>query len=181
VDHIVIPIGQDHRKAIHALRTAAGAAAGVECANGERDPHVSLIAYEGLSRAVAEAAIEMSLRATEPFVIHAHGYGFFTGDHPANLTLHVPVVRAEALNSLHARLHVQLREAGADIAPWSAPDLWTPHLTLLDRALDPPALGAAAAWLARRHHPSWSIPVDRVVLTGGWPDRTGLVIPLGAL
>jgi hypothetical protein len=181
VDHIVLPVGQDHRKAIHALMTAAGAPAGLEGATGERDPHVSLIAYEGLSRAAVEAAIETPLRAIEPFVLHAHGYGFFTGDHPANLTLHVPVVRAEALNSLHARLWVQLRDAGADIAPWSAPDLWTPHLTLLDRALDPSALGAAVAWLARRHHPSWSIPVDRVVLTGGWPDRTGRVILFGAL
>ncbi|MDP1804666.1 MAG: 2'-5' RNA ligase family protein, partial [Acidimicrobiales bacterium] len=119
--------------------------------------------------------------AIEPFVIHAHGYGFFTGDNPANLTLHVPVVRAEALDSLHGRLWAQLVDAGAEVAPWSAPDLWTPHLTVLDRALDPPALGAAATWLARRHHPSWSILVDRVVLTGGWPDRTGRVLPLGEL
>ena len=181
MDHIVIPIGHDHRRAIDALITAAGAAAGLKCANSPPDPHVSLIAYEGLSRSAAEAAVERSILVTEPFVVHAHGYGFFTGDHPANLTLHVPVVRAEALNDLHARLWAQLRQAGAEVAPWSAPDLWTPHLTLLDRALDPPALGAAAAWLARRHHPSWSIPVDRVVLTGGWPDRTGRVIPFGAL
>ena len=140
---------------------------------------MSLLAYEGLSRTAAKAVVEAPLGATPPFVIHAHGYGFFTGDNPANLTLHVPVVRAEALDRLHAQLWSELRRAGADIAPWSAPDLWTPHLTLLDRALDPPALGAAAGWLARRHHPSWSILVDRVVLTGGWPDRTGRVIPLG--
>lgn len=180
MDHIVIPIGPDHRKAIDALVAGAAAAAGLESPTGGRDPHVSLFAYEGLSRAVAEAAVEATLRATPAFVIHAHGYGFFTGDNPANLTLHVPVVRAEALDSLHAGVWAKLRHAGAEVAPWSAPDLWTPHLTLLDRALDPPALGAAAAWLARRHHPSWSILVDRVVLTGGWPDRTGRVIPLGA-
>lgn len=181
MDHIVIPIGPDHRKAIDALVAGAEAAAGIDSPTGRRNPHVSLFAYEGLSRAEAELAIEPSLRATEPFVIHAHGYGFFTGDNPVNLTLHVPIVRAEALDSLHARLWVKLRDAGADVAPWSAPDLWTPHLTLLDRALDPAALGAAAAWLARRHHPSWSILVDRVVLTGGWPDRTGRVMPLSDL
>lgn len=178
MDHIVIPIGPDHRKAIDALVAGAGAAAGLECLTGP-EPHVSLFAYEGLSRAAAEAAIAATLRATAPFVVHAHGYGFFTGDHPANLTLHVPVVRAGALERLHADLGAKLEEAGAEVAPWSAPDLWTPHLTLLDRALDPVALGAAAAWLARRHHPSWSIFVDRVVLTGGWPDRTGRVMPLG--
>lgn len=181
MDHLVIPVGPDHRKAIDALVAGVASAAGLETPTGGRDPHVSLFAYEGLSRAAAGLAIETSLRATEPFVIHAHGYGFFTGDDPANLTLHVPVVRAEALDSLHAQLWAHLVSAGADVAPWSAPDLWTPHLTLLDRALDPPALGAAAAWLARRHHPSWSIPVDRVVLTGAWPDRTGRAMPLGDL
>ena len=179
MDHIVIPIGPDHRKAIDALVAGAGAAAGLASRTAAPDPHVSLFAYQGLSRAGAEAAIEASLRETEPFVIHAHGYGFFTGDHPADLALHVPVVRDRALDSLHDDVWARLRAAGAHVAPWSAPGLWTPHLTLLDRALDPVALGAAVAWLARRHHPSWSIPVDRVVLTGGWPDRTGRVIPLG--
>lgn len=179
MDHIVIPIGPDHRKAIDALVAGASAAAGLASPSCGPDPHVSLLAYDGLSRGAAEAAVEATLLATPAFVIHAHGYGFFTGDNPANLTLHVPVVRAEALDGLHARLWAQLVGAGAEVAPWSAPDLWTPHLTLLDRALDPPALGAAAAWLARRHHPSWSIPVDRVVLTGGWPDRTGRELPLG--
>lgn len=174
----MIPIGPDHRKAIDILVAGAAAAAGLETASAGPDPHVSLLAYEGVSRSAAEAAVEATLRATPAFVIHAHGYGFFTGDNPANLTLHVPVVRAEALDGLHAQLWAQLVGAGAEVAPWSAPDLWTPHLTLLDRALDPPALGAAAAWLARRHHPSWSILVDRVVLTGGWPDRTGREMPL---
>jgi hypothetical protein len=160
------------------LRRVA-AAAGLESSVGVQDPHVSLLAYEGLSWDAAEAAIAASLRLTPPFVIRAHGYGFFTGDHPANLTLHVPVVRAEALEGLHRELWRTLCRAGATVAPWSTPDLWTPHLTLLDRALDPPALGAAATWLARRHHPSWSIPVHRVVLTGGWPDRSGRLLCLG--
>lgn len=180
MDHIVIPIGPDHRKAIDTLVAGLAAAVGLENPAGGPDPHVSLFAYEGLARAAAEDAIEATLRETEPFVLHAHGYGFFTGDHPANLTLHVPVVRAGALEGLHARLWADLHGAGADVAPWSAPDLWTPHLTLLDRALDPVALGAAAAWLARRHHPSWSILVERVMLTGGWPDRSGRLMPLGA-
>ena len=179
MDHIVIPVGPDHRKAVAALAAGAASAAGLGTPPNGPAPHVSLLAYDHLARHEAEQAIEETVRATPPFLVHAHGYGFFTGDNPANLTLHVPVVRAPALDRLHARLWAQLRGAGADVAPWSAPDLWTPHLTILDRALDPPSLGAAAAWLARRHHPSWSIPVDRVVLTGGWPDRSGRVMALG--
>ena len=141
---------------------------------------MSLLAYQHLSQGMAARAIEDIVRATAPFVIHAHGYGFFTGDDPTDLTLHVPVVRAPALDRFHARLWAQLRGAGARVAAWSAPDLWSPHLTIVDRTLDPHALGAAATWLARRHHPSWSIPVDRIMLTGGWPDRGGLIVPFGS-
>lgn len=175
----MIPIGDDHRRAIDTLVAGAVAATGIEHLAEAPEPHVSLLAYEGVSRTAAAKAIEATLEATPPFVIHAHGYGFFTGDHPTNLTLHVPVVRAAALDRLHGELWAALRGVGAEVAPWSSPELWTPHLTLLDRALDPPALGAAAAWLARRHHPSWHILVDRVTLTGGWPDRRGRVMPLG--
>ena len=73
------------------------------------------------------------------------------------------------------------RNAGAVIAGWTEPDAWTPHITLLSLALDPTRLGAGVTWLAAHHHPSWQFPVDRVVVTGGWTERsaTSVPIPLG--
>lgn len=179
LDHIVVPIGRDHAEAITALVSDVEAAAGVT-QSGAWLPHVSLVAYDDLSRDAAVRAVRGSLADTAPFVMHAHGYGFFTGDRPSDLSLYVPVVRAAALDALHARLWGALGLAGARRAGWSAPDHWSPHLTIVDRTLDPQALGTAVTHLARRHHPSWSIPVDRVLLTGGWPDHTGVVLPLGS-
>lgn len=163
---------------MESLVAGAAEAAGVAYtpgAPGARRGHVTLLAYEGLSRNGARRGIEAVVSTTVPFSLHAHGYGFFTGDDPPDLSLHVPVVRTAVVDTFHARLWVALTRAGAEVAKWCTPDLWSPHITLLDRALDPSRLGAAAGWLARRHHPSWSIAVDRVAVTGGWPehDRTG--------
>jgi len=78
-------------------------------------------------------------------------------------------VRAAALDALHGRVCAALHRAGAQVAGWSEPNIWYPHITLVDRGLDPAHLGAGVAWLARRHHPSWHIPVDRLQVTGSRP------------
>jgi hypothetical protein len=127
--------------------------------------------YTGLSGADIVPRIERIVAATRPFVFHAHGYGFFSGDDPSDLCLHVPVVRSPPLDLLHQALHSALSGAGANVERWSDPDIWSPHITLLDRYLDAAGLGLAAAWLARRHHPSWDIVADQVVLTGGWAEH----------
>ena len=171
VDHIVIPLDRDHFQAMEVLATGAAAAAGVTRSPRASGGHVTMLAYQGLDRPAVRRAIEGVVSTTGPFSLHAHGYGFFTGDDPPDLSLHVPVVRTAVLDTFHARLWVALRRAGAEVAKWCLPDLWSPHITLLDRALNPESLGAAAGWLARRHHPSWSITVDRVALTGGWPQH----------
>jgi hypothetical protein len=168
VDHIVIPLGRDHLGAMETLAAGAAGAAGMGYTPGASGRH-------------ARRAIEAVVSTTVPFSLHAHGYGFFTGDDPPDLSLHVQVVRTAVVDTFHARLWVAITRAGADVAKWCAPDLWSPHITLLDRALDAHRLGAAAGWLARRHHPSWTIAVDRVAVTGGWPEhqQAGDVLVLG--
>lgn len=167
----MIPLGRDHLQAVELLAAGAAAAAGVARVPGQSGGHVTVLAYQGLDRGAARRALEAAVGNTAPFAVHAHGYGFFTGDDPPDLSLHVPVVRTPVLEAFHDRVWRALARAGADVAKWCRPELWSPHITLLDRALDPSRLGAAAGWLARRHHPSWSISVDRVALIGGWPDH----------
>lgn len=181
LDHIVVPVGDDHLLAIEHLAAGAASAARIERHPGEPVAHVTLLAYSGLSRVDAVQLAERIVPATPMFTFHAHGYGFFSGDDPSGLCLHVPVVRSRPLDSLHDALRGALSTAGADIARWSEPDIWSPHITLLDRHLDAARLGLAAGWLARRHHPSWDIVADRVVLTGGWAehDRPGHVVRMG--
>jgi 2'-5' RNA ligase len=173
MNHLVIPLDVGHASAFGELVEGVATAACLGSPRAWSKPHVTLIAHDGLPRAAAGAAIEGALAATAPFTLRAQGYGFFTGSDALDLSLHVPVVRDRPLDALHRDLCAALRQAGADIAGWSEPQLWTPHITLVDRELDAARLGQAVAWLAGRHHPSWRIPVDRVVLSGGWPERDG--------
>jgi len=182
MDHLVIPLDPDHVDALQELVERAAAAAELDPLPSPLNPHVTLMAYTGLSPADVSAAIEPVAASTAPFTIHAHGYGFFTGSEPSDISLHVPVVRCGPLDALHRHLCSALRDAGGEVATWSAREMWSPHITLLDRQLDAARLGRATARLAQRHHPSWHIPVDRVALTGGWPerDRCDAVLTLGA-
>ena len=170
MDHLVIPLDRNHTEPVDELAQGVAAAIGVTKVESV-DPHITLIAHSGISAAAVRKAISPVVAATEPFAVHAHGYGFFTGDEPSDLSLHVPVARTPALSNLHRQLSAALRRAGADLAGWSASAFWSPHITLLDRCLAPESLGRAVEWLAQRHHPSWEVPVDRVTLLGGWPDR----------
>lgn len=181
MDHLVLPLDLPHVQAFEELVAGVAAAAGVPPAARPSRPHITLIAYDGLDRALVPSVVAPVVEATLPFTIHAHGYGCFTGPEPSDLSLHVPVVRSDPLNALHGGLCAALREASAEIAGWSTPDMWSPHITLLDRDLDPTRLGRAATWLAERHHPSWRILVDRIAASGGWPERhqPDLTIRLG--
>ena len=171
MDHVSIPLDRDHIVARSLIVDAVVAAAGLVAPAEVARPHVTVVGYTDLGPAAARLALEPVVAATAPFVLHSHGFGFFTGDGPNSLNLHVPVVRAPALDALHQAACVALEEAGAELAGWTTPQWWTPHITLLDRGLDPSSFASSAAWLAGRRHPSWRIPVDRLLLTGGWPDR----------
>ena len=170
MDHVAVPIGAAHAGSLVDLLDAVAAAAGLQHPV-RSSPHVTLIAYSGLARAEAARIVEPIATAIAPFTIRARGYGFFTGTEHTELSLHVPVVRGARLDELHARLCHALERSGAEVAGWSVPELWSPHITLLDRQLDPDRLAAAVTALARRHHPSWRITIDRIVVTGGWADR----------
>jgi 2'-5' RNA ligase len=177
VDHVVIPLDSIHAGLVDALAECFAEAAGVRRAEGGT-PHVTLVAYTGVERCTARAVVAAASADTAPFVVHAHGYGFFAGHDAGNLNVHVPVVRTDSLTALHRAVLNAIRGAGAVVAGWTEPEAWTPHITLLSRGLDPTRLGAGATWLAAHHHPSWQIPVDRVVVTGGWRERSATSEPL---
>jgi 2'-5' RNA ligase len=170
VDHVVIPLDRDHGAVLAVLADDLARAAGLPAPAEDRHAHVTVVSYAGLGRSAALEAARAVAADSAPLVVHAHGYGFFTGDDPTGLSLHVPVVRTALLDALHQRVCAALHRAGAQVAGWSEPDIWSPHITLVDRGLDPARLGAGAAWLARRHHPSWNIPVDRLQVIGRPPE-----------
>jgi 2'-5' RNA ligase len=169
--HVVVPLDHDHVAARALLLDGLVAAAGLTSPSEAVDPHVTVVAFTDLDAGAAGDVLAEVARACEPFVMHSHGYGFFTDQDPIGLNLHVPVVRDPALSALHAAACVALEAAGATLAGWTTPPWWTPHITLVDRGLQPDSLAAGVAWLATRHHPSWRIPVERLRVVGGWSTR----------
>lgn len=181
MDHVVIPLDRGHVASVDELARVVAEAAGLTGEARASNPHITVLAYrDGPAEHLADLIAPIVADA-EPFTVHAHGYGFFTGSEPSDLSLHVPVVRSGPLNALHSALWLELGRAGARIAGWSQPRVWSPHVTLLDRQLDPDGLARAVAWLAQRAHPSWSLAVDRIVLTGGGMehDHADVVLPFG--
>jgi hypothetical protein len=169
VDHVVAPLDPDHVAAVAALTADAAAAMG-RGAPKRSQPHVTLVACTGVGRPEALAAVAGVAGEMAPFVLRAHGYGVFARTGHSGLSLHVPVVRNRELDRLHARVVDALAAVGAEVAGWSRPELWSPHITLLDRELTATDVGAGITALASRHHPSWHVPVDRLQLRGGWDD-----------
>jgi 2'-5' RNA ligase len=170
VDHVVIPLDRDHVTAVAALTADAAESMGL-AVPPRSQPHVTVVAYRGLDRAAALAAVSAAVAGLAPFVLRAHGFGVFARAGHSGLSLHVPVVRNHELDHLHARVHGALAAAGVEVAGWSEPALWSPHITLLDRELRAAEVGAGITRLAARHHPSWHVPVDRLQLRGAWADR----------
>lgn len=170
VDHVVAPLDRDHIEAVEALVVEAADAMGISSPERSQ-PHVTVVAFRGVARPAALAAVRAAVVDLSPFVLRAHGFGVFARNGHSGLSLHVPVVRNGELDALHERVHTALLAVGAEVAGWSQRELWSPHITVLDRDLDASQVGAGIERLASHHHPSWHVPVDRLQLRGSWVDR----------
>ena len=148
MDHVVIPLDDDHERATTSTVAAMSAAVGATIHPAQRRVHITLVAYDGISRVTAHHAVEAAVADASGFVVHAHGYGFFCGPDGQDLSLHVPVVRSPALDVLHGAIHGALVSAGAEVAGSTDPCCWSPHITLVEAGLDPDSLGACSGWLA---------------------------------
>ena len=181
MDHVIAPLDAGHARVVGELASGVANVAGISQLPIDVNPHITLVACGGLSHDALSAAVESVVADMEPITVTAHGYGMFTGPDPLDLSLHVPVVRTRELDTLHRRLCQALHQAGAEIAGWSTPELWLPHITLVDRDLDPARIARATAWLSYRRHPSWRIPMERIALRGGRmdADTDETVIELG--
>jgi hypothetical protein len=177
LDHVVVPLGSMHARAVAGLARRLRAAVG-PLAPPPTPPHVTLVSFRGLERAGAVAALRPVARAAVPCVAHAHGYGVFAGDGPGRLSLHVMVVRGPALDALHAAVRAALLRAGAVCDGITEPAVWTPHVTLLGEGLTPAVLAQAMEVLVARPHPSWEVGVHGIALSRpGEPPGAAVSLP----
>lgn len=167
MDHVVVPLGGDHAHAVGALVHDLAAALDLdESRVTSQPPHITLVGFDGVGRPEVETRVAAIAGTAASFPVRAHGFGFFVGNTERSLALFVPVVRDEPLSRLQAQVRRSLEAAGASISGQHAADVWTPHVTLLDRCLTPAHLGTAVERLAGHTHPSWHIPVDSLAILG---------------
>lgn len=168
-----MPLDRAHARVACELADALALGVGQPCA-AARTPHVTLVSFGGLPTDVAGRAVRDATAPFLPLTVRAHGYGVFTGAEPGDLSLHVTVVRTTAFDRLHRAVWHALERAGAGLDGSTAPSVWTPHITLLDRYLNPASLARAVETLAERPHRRWSITVDEVtVIDGRGPAAPG--------
>jgi 2'-5' RNA ligase len=167
VHHVIAPLDTDHARVVTQLSGDLAAALSIDPDDAaRRPPHLTLASYTGLEPLGATAALAPVLATVAPVTVRAHGYGLFVGDADTDLSLHVMVVRTRALDDLHRQVHAALREAGASRERGTTdPSVWTPHITLLDRGLNPRLLGDAVEILARRPHRTWTITLESLTVT----------------
>ena len=184
MDHVIAPLDADHARAVAQLaaQLTEGLAVAAEGVVAPA-PHITVASYTGLEPRRAAAALEPVLAARPPFIVRAHGYGIFTGDADTDLSLHVIVVRTRALDELHRDVHAALGAAGACLDGTTHPDVWSPHVTVLDRGLTPHLLGRAIEVLARRPHRTWSIGVTSLAIASRHevPTRRSAPLALGTV
>jgi 2'-5' RNA ligase len=183
VDHVIAPLDPEHARVVAGLARELAAALALDPAVAVLGPpHVTLVSYSGIEPGRATLALAPTAAAAPPFTVRAHGYGIFTGDADRDLSLHVVVVRTQALDALHGSIVAALGAAGASLAGTTQPHVWTPHITLLDRGLTPRRLGLAVEVLACRPHRSWSIRIESLAIARrrhGVDTQAGL-LALGA-
>lgn len=168
--HLIVPMDEDHRRAVGGLATGVARALGQPAVRPPACPHVTVVAFTGLDRAAARAVVAEALAGLTGFTVRAHGYGVFARSGHSGPSLNVPVVRSAPLDALHRRAHDALVAAGAEVAGWTTPDCWSPHITLVQDALAPAELGRAVGALADGHHPSWHVPVRELLVVRGGDD-----------
>ena len=171
MQHLILPLDRDHDVAVRTLAAEVAEVVRTHDHLAPDLPHVTLLAFTGLDVATVGAVVRATVIGHPPFRIRAHGYGLWARSEPFGPTLHVPVVRDNAIDALHRDLHQNLDQAGAEIARWTVPELWSPHITVIAPVLDPREMGLVLAHLLRRDHPSWHIPVDKLEIVGGRTDR----------
>lgn len=171
MQHVILPLDRDHDVAVRTLAAEVAEVVNTPDHLAPDLPHVTLLAFTGLDVATVQAVVRAAVSDTPPFTIRAHGYGLWSRSAPFGPSLHVPVVRDNTIDALHRGLHQNLAQAGAEIAGWTVPELWSPHITVIAPVLDPHEIGLAVAHLLKRDHPSWHIPVDKLEIVGGRTDR----------
>ena len=126
-------------------------------------PHFSWhVAAAYPDEARLDALLEETCQQFKPFIVRTAGLGIFS--HP-KMVVYLPLVKTQALISLHQWLWDHLLDQADLPSPYYAPDFWMPHITLAYEELG--AVNLDCVLLRLSTHPTnWEIKVDNLALIG---------------
>lgn len=115
-------------------------------------------------------------RDTKPFVVGIGGVGVFTAEEGdvEIAVCYLPMIRNDALNSMHHRVWSDLADTAGDINDRYASDVWVPHVTVTPDGLTREVIPPIVEFLTRKPI-DWEIEVDRITLLHDTGQRQELV------
>ena len=117
---------------------------GIDDVQATPDPHLTyqLAGVQKLS-ALHEVLADLAA-TTKPFPAFTTGLGVFPGERPV---IYIPVLRSDALNSLHRRIIKATAPLCLRTDKFSGPDCWLPHISLALHDTTPDLLGPVLRFL----------------------------------
>jgi len=162
---IGVPLATDHAAAIQAIIDRLRARTGLR-GLPYPSPHLTLLVLlEAPSLETVDGIIASVALRTSAFSARARGYGVFVDEHD-QFVLFTPVVRGDALTSLHRSLFEAFVARGARVDGHYRPETWLPHVTLCNRQLTPAVLGEFVTSMATARMITWRFNIDRVARLG---------------
>ena len=117
---------------------------GIDDVQATPDPHLTY-QLAGVQKLSALKAVLTAVAATtEPFPAFTTGLGVFPGERPV---IYIPVLRSNALNSLHRSIVEATAPLCLRTDKFSGPDCWLPHISLALHDTTPDLLGPVLRFL----------------------------------
>ncbi len=117
---------------------------GLDDVQATPDPHITYQLAGVRKRSALRQVLHEVARRTKPFMAHTTGLGIFPGPNPV---IYIPVLRSDALNQLHYRIHQATAPLCLRTDKFSGPDCWLPHISLALHDTTPELLGPVMQYL----------------------------------
>ena len=177
LEAVVSLLDETHDALVRGLWAELERAFGLRGIYGAPYPHLSYGGALSFDEEKTEAALARVAAGLEPLTVRTTGVGLFTGERPI---LYLPVIKNQALMTLHARLSGILSPLATGANPHYLPHRWTPHITLAYGDLTHERVPEVMRYLSPRRF-DWEVTLDNLALvyTEGQDQGVAFEVALG--
>lgn len=131
------------------------------------DPHITWVICEVEKLAELKTYLKRVAGETNIITVNTTGLGIFPGRHPV---VFVPVIRADGLNLIHARLSEDIRAFSDQTVTYYNPERWVPHISLALRDTTPALLPQLVSHLNKKIY-NWEISLNNISILVNTGDK----------